>query len=364
MNDAFKNIKKGIGWVASVFFLVIGLFGTLAGDVQAGVGIAVMGLALLPKIQKVGSINVNGWMRAGAFFLGAIIVGSGGSSTNEQPTPQQQEAPAAVIEEQQKEVEEIADKPEPVAKQKEPMQIPQEANTVQKVESSVTVVRVIDGDTVVIQTAEGTEEHLRIVGVDAQEKGDCYTNEATNRLVGLAQGKAVILEKGSSDERDSFGRLLHYLRIGDTDIGATLIREGFVRSFKKYPHPRLEIYNGMEEAAMREQKGLWSACKEQEQEEQAPAPQPVQQNTPPAPTTSGGGGGNPSATPPEDQPPPPEEQECVIKGNVNSKKEKIYHFPGCQAYNKTKVQAHEGDRWFCTEAEASAAGFRRAGNCP
>lgn len=363
MSDALKNIKKGIGWVASIFFLVIGLFGTLAGDVQAGVGIVVMGLALLPKIQKVGSINVNGWMRAGAFFLGAIIVGSGGSPTNEQPTPQQQEASPAVIEEQQEDVEESGNEPEPVVEQKEPTQAPQ-VNTVQEADSIITVVRVIDGDTVVIQTAEGTEEHLRIVGVDAPEKGECYTSEATNRLIGLAQGKAVILETGSSDERDSFGRLLHYLRIGDTDIGATLIREGFVRSFKKYPHPRFEIYNGMEEAAMREQKGLWSACKEQEQEEQAPAPQPVQQNTLPAPTTSGGGGGNPSATPPEDQPPPPEEQECVIKGNVNSKKEKIYHFPGCQAYNKTKVQAHEGDRWFCTEAEASAAGFRRAGNCP
>ncbi len=52
---------------------------------------------------------------------------------------------------------------------------------------------------------------------------------------------------------------------------------------------------------------------------------------------------------------------CDIKGNVNSEHQRIYHKPGMRDYNKTKVQLDEGDRWFCTEAEAQAAGFRRAG---
>lgn len=49
---------------------------------------------------------------------------------------------------------------------------------------------------------------------------------------------------------------------------------------------------------------------------------------------------------------------CAIKGNVNSKKEKIYHMPGWRDYDKTNVKPGEGDRWFCTEGEAVAAGFR------
>ena len=49
---------------------------------------------------------------------------------------------------------------------------------------------------------------------------------------------------------------------------------------------------------------------------------------------------------------------CEIKGNVNSKKEKIYHVPGSRDYERTDVKAEEGDRWFCTEDEATAAGFR------
>ena len=52
---------------------------------------------------------------------------------------------------------------------------------------------------------------------------------------------------------------------------------------------------------------------------------------------------------------------CDIKGNVNSDGDKIYHRPGMSAYNNTKVKPEEGDRWFCTEAEAKAAGFRKAG---
>lgn len=51
---------------------------------------------------------------------------------------------------------------------------------------------------------------------------------------------------------------------------------------------------------------------------------------------------------------------CVIKGNVNSDGEKIYHVPGQQAYTKTQIIPEQGDAWFCTQAEARAAGFRAA----
>ena len=49
---------------------------------------------------------------------------------------------------------------------------------------------------------------------------------------------------------------------------------------------------------------------------------------------------------------------CAIKGNVNSSKEKIYHVPGGQYYDRTDIKPEEGDAWFCTSAEAVAAGFR------
>lgn len=51
---------------------------------------------------------------------------------------------------------------------------------------------------------------------------------------------------------------------------------------------------------------------------------------------------------------------CTIKGNVNSSGERIYHVPGGSFYNRTDIKPEEGDRWFCTSAEAQAAGFRES----
>ena len=56
----------------------------------------------------------------------------------------------------------------------------------------------------------------------------------------------------------------------------------------------------------------------------------------------------------------PPDPSCAIKGNVNSSGEKIYHVPGGSFYNRTDIKPEEGDRWFCTEAEAQNAGFRRS----
>ncbi|MCB0166441.1 MAG: SH3 domain-containing protein [Anaerolineae bacterium] len=49
---------------------------------------------------------------------------------------------------------------------------------------------------------------------------------------------------------------------------------------------------------------------------------------------------------------------CDIKGNVNSKGEKIYHSPGGQFYDRTDIKPEEGDSWFCSAIEAKNAGFR------
>lgn len=54
----------------------------------------------------------------------------------------------------------------------------------------------------------------------------------------------------------------------------------------------------------------------------------------------------------------PPDPTCAIKGNVNSKGEKIYHVPEGQFYERTDIKPEEGDRWFCTEEEARNAGFR------
>ena len=44
---------------------------------------------------------------------------------------------------------------------------------------------------------------------------------------------------------------------------------------------------------------------------------------------------------------------CTIKGNINSKGEKIYHVDGkSPSYDDTVVDESAGERWFCSESEA------------
>ncbi|WP_246206953.1 phospholipase D-like domain-containing protein [Methylocystis heyeri] len=50
---------------------------------------------------------------------------------------------------------------------------------------------------------------------------------------------------------------------------------------------------------------------------------------------------------------------CAIKGNVNSRGERIYHLPNGRGYARVTMKG-DGKRWFCSEAQAVAAGWRKA----
>ncbi|MER9302916.1 hypothetical protein [Mesorhizobium sp. M0496] len=52
---------------------------------------------------------------------------------------------------------------------------------------------------------------------------------------------------------------------------------------------------------------------------------------------------------------------CEIKGNISiNTGERIYHVPGQEHYSETKISPQYGERWFCSESEARAAGWRKA----
>ncbi len=81
-----------------------------------------------------------------------------------------------------------------------------------------------------------------------------------------------------------------------------------------------------------------------------PAP-PVQLPTPDAPS-----GRAPSA--------PSAPSACVVKGNINSRRAKLYHVAGCPSYEATVIDDAKGERCFASEHDAAAAGWSKAGNCP
>jgi len=53
--------------------------------------------------------------------------------------------------------------------------------------------------------------------------------------------------------------------------------------------------------------------------------------------------------------------DCRTKGNIGrSSGERIYHVPGGEWYDRTRIDVVTGERWFCSEEEARAAGWRRS----
>lgn len=53
--------------------------------------------------------------------------------------------------------------------------------------------------------------------------------------------------------------------------------------------------------------------------------------------------------------------DCNIKGNISiDTGERIYHVPGQMFYDQTKIRSEYGERWFCSEADARAAGWRKS----
>ncbi|MGB3788804.1 MAG: hypothetical protein WA949_12390 [Phormidesmis sp.] len=52
---------------------------------------------------------------------------------------------------------------------------------------------------------------------------------------------------------------------------------------------------------------------------------------------------------------------CNIKGNISiSSGRRIYHLPGMEDYENTKIEAKHGERWFCSEADAISNGWQKA----
>lgn len=97
------------------------------------------------------------------------------------------------------------------------------------------VSEVIDGDTVKLQNGET----VRLLGINAPEKGQPYYEESTNRLKQLIEGKEVILEKDVND-KDQYGRLLRYIFLNGENINVKLVREGLATVYIIPPNTKYE----------------------------------------------------------------------------------------------------------------------------
>jgi len=126
----------------------------------------------------------------------------------------------------------------------------------------VRVLRVIDGDSLVLDMA-GAPQECRLIGIDAPEWGQAPWGErARNRLSALLHEAGPYLKVETDTERfDRHRRLLVYLRDRRNKlINETMIEEGFALAFNKRPNLRhATLFRNAEKRARARQQGIWSA---------------------------------------------------------------------------------------------------------
>ena len=133
--------------------------------------------------------------------------------------------------------------------------------------ANATVVGVVDGDTIDV-TVDGTEERVRLIGIDTPEtvkQGtpvECWGPEASARTKELLPaGTPVYLERDLV-ARDDYGRLLSYVfRTDGVFVNRDLIDNGFARTLEIAPNLAYHVYfeQGAEQAEAAGL-GLWSHC--------------------------------------------------------------------------------------------------------
>lgn len=214
-----------------------------------------------------------------------------------------------------------------------------------------TIIEIVDGDTVKVDY-HGKTETVRLIGIDTPETVDpretvqCFGQEASSRAKELLKGKSVQLESDTSQsDRDKYNRLLRYVLFEDsTNFNKQMIAEGFAYEYTyQVPYKYQQDFKNAQTEASNTSKGLWSpsSCNGQRTK-----PQPAALTPTPAPAPA----------PAPSQP----NTNCAIKGNVSSSGEKIYHIPGGQYYDKTQIDTSKGERYFCSEQEATNAGWRKS----
>ena len=98
-----------------------------------------------------------------------------------------------------------------------------------------TVVRVIDGDTVVLDGGE----HVRLLGIDAPERRQQGWRKATDAVKAMLLHHRVMLEYDSHGRLDRYGRTLAYLWYEDNDAwrmaNRDLLARGLVACYTRFP---------------------------------------------------------------------------------------------------------------------------------
>jgi endonuclease YncB( thermonuclease family) len=200
---------------------------------------------------------------------------------------------------------------------------------------------VIDGDTIDIHGSR-----IRFFGIDAPESGQSCT-DATGKSYRCGQRAAFALDSKigahtvSCDNRDvdRYGRIVAVCLAGGVDLNGWMVQQGWAVAYRRYSSD----YVTDEAAAKSAGRGVWAGRFDMPEAWRRKA-----SNRPPKASGQRASSDDGRAA-------------CDIKGNISyNTGARIYHLPGDRHYDETVITPSRGERWFCSEAEAQAAGWRHA----
>jgi endonuclease YncB( thermonuclease family) len=193
------------------------------------------------------------------------------------------------------------------------------------------------------------ESKVRLFGIDAPEfNQSCRLNgqewacgaAAAEELSKLVTGKQVrCLSMGTEQHKPMLGRCT----VGTVDVNRAMVARGLAVAFRRYSTD----YVSAEESAKAGRRGLWAGTFTMPSEYRngtgtAAGRSTAGQKRRPVRASSSDWAGRAAAN-------------CNIKGNRNRRGQWIYHVPGMPYYDQTRPE-----EIFCSEADAQAAGYRRA----
>lgn len=195
---------------------------------------------------------------------------------------------------------------------------------------SAQVVRVIDGDTLQVNI-NGKKETIRLLLVDTPETVhpskpiQPFGLEASQFMKERLSGKQVKVEL-DINERDKYGRLLAYIYVNNEMVNKQLLEKGLARvAYVFEPNTKyVDEFYQVQKTAQKQGIGIWSIENYSTEEGLVEGEKTDNSNA-----------------------------ECKIKGNINSKGEKIFHTESSPSYEVTKAE-----EMFCNESEALEAGYR------
>lgn len=115
------------------------------------------------------------------------------------------------------------------------------------------VVRIVDGDTIVVLNEQQQQVKIRLEGIDCPESNQDFGARAKQATSELCFGKQVRVEQSGTDR---YGRVLAFVFVGDVCVNEELLRQGMAWHFKKYNQdPGLAQ---LESTARSLKVGLWS----------------------------------------------------------------------------------------------------------